>query len=206
MNERRRAAPLSPEERRAAIIEATLPLLRAEGLSVSTRKIAECAGVAEGTIFRAFPDKQALIQATLARAFDPAPTIESIQAISADPELRFRLKTAVRLIMRRFKDNLPLIVALRASGITVQPAEARDGMSRLVDAIADLLQPDQHRLRLPADAIAWMLISMIMGRSARTPISEEQMVTVLLDGVLFPEVKGKSSHADQTPPPAPAAL
>jgi AcrR family transcriptional regulator len=203
---RRRAAPLSPEQRREAIIEATLPLLRAEGINVSTRKIAECAGIAEGTIFRAFPDKQALIHATLARAFDPAPTIESLKAIAGDPDLRFRLRTAVRMIMRKFKDNLPLIMALRTSGIQVTPSDAREGMSHLVRAVADLLEPDQHRLRLPAESTAWLLMSMIMGRGAFAQVSEEQMVTVLLDGVLFPEVEEESSHADKTPPPASAAL
>ena len=44
-------------------MEATLPLLRAHGLSITTRQIAEAAGVAEGTIFGVFPDKEALLQA-----------------------------------------------------------------------------------------------------------------------------------------------
>ena len=76
----------------------------------------------------------------------------------------------------------------------------------LVRAVADLLEPDQHRLRLPAESTAWLLMSMIMGRGAFAQVSEEQMVTVLLDGVLFPEVEEESSHADKTPPPASAAL
>ena len=57
---RRRVAPLAPDDRRAALIEATLPLLREHGTAVSTRQIADAAGVAEGTIFRVFPDKNSL--------------------------------------------------------------------------------------------------------------------------------------------------
>src|SRR5947207_2374501 len=68
-----RATPLAPAARRAAIVEATLPLLRAHGLSITTRQIAEAAGVAEGTIFGVFPDKDALLQAVMEAAFDPEP-------------------------------------------------------------------------------------------------------------------------------------
>src|SRR6185437_10931544 len=46
-----RAPAMRAEERRAAIIAATLPLLLERGTNISTRQIAETAGIAEGTIF-----------------------------------------------------------------------------------------------------------------------------------------------------------
>src|ERR1700712_1938079 len=81
----RRAPALPAEERKAAIIAATLPLLRTHGAAVTTRQIAEAAGIAEGTIFRVFPDKDALIQAAVETVFDPG-RIEAALA-SIDPTL-----------------------------------------------------------------------------------------------------------------------
>ena len=61
--ERKRASALPPDERRSAIIDATLPLLLEHGEMVTTRQIAEAAGIAEGTIFRVFADKDEVIAA-----------------------------------------------------------------------------------------------------------------------------------------------
>ncbi|HET9301799.1 MAG TPA: helix-turn-helix domain-containing protein, partial [Propionibacteriaceae bacterium] len=65
-----RAAPLPLDERRAALIAATEPLLEQFGREISTRQIAEAAGIAEGTIFRAFATKEELIDAVIKDSFD----------------------------------------------------------------------------------------------------------------------------------------
>jgi AcrR family transcriptional regulator len=76
---------MAPEERREAIIRATLPLLLEQGPELSTSQIAQAAGVAEGTIFRAFETKQDLIHATIHAALRPDTTIECLAGLPAQP-------------------------------------------------------------------------------------------------------------------------
>lgn len=184
---------LTPDDRRAALIAATLPLLRAHGLEVSTRQIALAAGVAEGTIFRVFPDKSALICATIWHAFDPAPVVESLRNLPDILDLRAKLLMAARIIGKRFSDNLPLLVAVRASP-RAGDMLPQDSLAKIVEAIAFLIEPERDRLRHPPETIAWLLTSMIM-MQRRLPggpekaLAAKDIVAVLLDGVLRPEKK-----------------
>src|SRR2546421_1330542 len=96
-----RAAAMPLEERRSAIVAATLPLFLEQGGAVTTREIAQAAGIAEGTIFRVFEDKTALLDAVLEAAFDPAPTERAIRAIDRTLSFEDRLIAAVEILRER---------------------------------------------------------------------------------------------------------
>src|SRR6478735_1472510 len=107
-----RAAALPPEQRRAAIVDSTIPLLIEHGSAVTTRQIAEAAGIAEGTIFRVFPDKESLIGAVVESAFDSASTDAALIDIDPSLPLEARLVEAVEIIRRRVADLWQLRTAL----------------------------------------------------------------------------------------------
>ncbi len=98
---RRRAPALAPDERRSAIVEATIPLLLEHGDQVTTRQIATAAGIAEGTIFRVFHDKDALIDAAVDAALDPSQMEEQLAAIDPGLPLPEIVAKAVQLSQRR---------------------------------------------------------------------------------------------------------
>ncbi len=92
---------MPPEERRASLIEATLPLLLTHGPSLTTKQVAEAAGVAEGTIFRAFPSLGDLIDATTREAFSAERLRAEITAIAPGDSLLKKTETALTVLMQR---------------------------------------------------------------------------------------------------------
>lgn len=185
---------MPPEARRAAILEATLPLVRQYGAAVTTRQIAEAACVAEGTLFRVFPDKESLVQAAIAEAFDPAVSVRELAEIDRGLPLRPRLTAAVVVLQRRLSEVFGLLDAL---GWTGPPDRTKRPPSGINDAfraaIVDLIGPDASALRVPADELAHVLRLLVFSGTHPLiadgrPLDAQQIVAILLDGLLEPTV------------------
>jgi AcrR family transcriptional regulator len=183
----RRAAALPPEARRQAIVEATLPLLMDQGLAVTTRQIAEAAGIAEGTIFRVFPDKEALIAAAVEKALDPAPLEARLAEIDATRPLEGRLLEAVAVMQERAERLWQLMSNV---GFT-RPAgddESRSRRSYLdIQSLAALFQPDADALRFDAAGSARRLRALAIAGThpalvGEQPLTPEEIVSQFLDG------------------------
>ena len=96
-----RAEPLPPDDRRRAIIEAVIPLFLERGMTVTTREMAEAAGIAEGTIFGVFPDKPSVVHEAVKVSMDPAPIQRAIDEIPASAPLNTQLEAAARILLER---------------------------------------------------------------------------------------------------------
>ena len=136
-----RAAPMTLEERRAALVDATLPLLYQHGRGVTTRLIAEAAGVAEGTIFRAFGSKDELVDAAIEKAFEPGQLVTRLDDIDMSWPLEQRLVKLVGILQQRL---LAVFGLMRTCGMVAPPAHdeaAHERWRRQVVARAVALGP-----------------------------------------------------------------
>ncbi|WP_205693779.1 TetR/AcrR family transcriptional regulator, partial [Cellulomonas sp. IC4_254] len=109
-----RARPMSRDERRAAIALATVPLLEAHGAQVSTRQIAVAAGVAEGTLFRAFDDKVELLTAAAERALDPTAGVAEIDDLPPAADLAAELTQLADVMSARGRRVRRVMFAVHA--------------------------------------------------------------------------------------------
>src|SRR4051812_30647134 len=107
-----RAKPLSRDERRAAIMEAVVPLLLQHGRAVTSRQIAEAAGIAEGTIYSVFDDKEDLIQAAIERHMEITSIADAISAIPTDLSLDSTVEAIVELVQHRVREMFTLMAAI----------------------------------------------------------------------------------------------
>jgi AcrR family transcriptional regulator len=184
-----RAAPMAPADRRAAIVAATIPLLRQHGVNLSTRQIAEAACVAEGTIFSVFADKDSLIAAAVDAALDPAGTIDRIAAVDLDLDVADRLVAVVSIVQDHVASTWQLLSAVGSSGPPPKrPAGASiEASARLASAIEPMLEIDSTQLHHSTADSARALLALTVGCShpaiVPSPMAPEQIVALLLDGI-----------------------
>jgi AcrR family transcriptional regulator len=184
---------MSPQQRREMLVTATLPLVVQHGLKVTTRQIAEAAGVAEGTIFRVFPDKDALVRAAVAKALDPGPVMAELAGVDMGLELRDRLVVLTGILQQRIVMvfNLLISIGMHHPPEDLDEHRARSGPHRaaIMEEIGRILASDRDRLRCPVPEVARLLWLLTFSGSHPLindghPLTAEEITNVLLNGTL----------------------
>lgn len=178
-----RARPLAVEDRRAMIIEAILPLLLEQGRELTTRQIAEAAGVAEGTIFRAFGDKETLIEAAVRSHLDPEPMRRELRAVDSTLSLEEKLPLLLAVLRRRFSDIFRLVTVMGSD----QPVLPPQG-DVVIGLLSEALAPDLERLALPPERVAQLLRLVAFAAafpqlSAGVEFGLDELTAIILNGV-----------------------
>lgn len=191
MPPRLRARRLTPEQRLDQLVDVTLDLLRVHGRAVTTRQIAERAGVAEGTIFRVVETKEELVDAAIARAFRPGQIEARILEIDRDLPLRDRLVVLVSILQQRFRATFAL---MNRVGLVHPPDHVHDSAeavvirARIAEVLAGVVGADADRLAVPVDDFVHRLRLLTFAGSHDhiadgRLLTPEQIVDTLLHGL-----------------------
>jgi AcrR family transcriptional regulator len=183
---RERARPLAPEERRAAILDAVIPLLKEQGRAVSTRQMAEAAGIAEGTLFRAFGDKESLIAAAIERYFDPEPFRNKLRGIDPDDSTEDKVRQFVSIFLERFQGVVGFMSTMAIE--PPQPPSDEDvRKSSWYGLIDQIFRPGE--LAVPKETFAFFVRLVAFGNAipaftGPNTFTADQLSDLILRGVL----------------------
>jgi AcrR family transcriptional regulator len=186
---------MTPDDRRASIIAATIPLLRDKGRAVSTKEIAKAAGIAEGTIFRVFESKDEIVHACVHEAFDTSGLVVRLASVDRDLPLRERLAQAVTVMQEHLKGIFALMTVLQSSGQPLHRPMGHDAARRRTEATAeldaafeDLIGGDVDRLRIPVTNfigyLRMLTLSSVHPMLDGQESTAQELVDVILEGAL----------------------
>lgn len=184
-----RARPMTPDDRREALVDVTIPLLHEHGRAVTTRQIADAAGVAEGTIFRVFESKDDLVTAAVEKALDLEPFLADLEAIDLDQPLRERLTDVCARLQERFRGIFALMTAIGMVGPPKAHRHMEEGRRRAEKVMVAVVEPDADLLTCTPVQLVHLL-RMLTFSGTHPHISDghiltpEAIVATLLDGVL----------------------
>ena len=184
---------MAPEDRRTAIVEVTIPLLREHGVAVTTKQVAEAAGIAEGTVFRAFGTKDELVQACATAVFDTTGVVTTLRGIDPGLPLDDRLVAAVAVMQAWVERIIGVIGALHhaGEGPVRHPQGSHPPRKPMSDpavdaAFLDLIGPDAGSLRLPPQDVVNILAHLTLSSAhPMLPVrsmTPAEIVSVVLDG------------------------
>ncbi len=210
-----RAPALAPEDRRAALIEAAVPLVLQRGFEVTTKDLAAAAGVAEGTIFRVFDTKDDLVVAAARSVFARTDHLDELRAISHDLPLEARLTAAVTIWQTVARRMISVFVAFHGATDRQRLGDPHSLLDPSITAragaiVAGLLAPDADRLRRPIPDVVRILGSLVLASvhpidALRAASAPDDIVDLLLHGVLDDHVAASDTCLTIPPREAPAS-
>lgn len=153
-----------------AILEAAVQVLLKEGKErLTTRKVADRAGVSVGTLYQYFPNKSALLQAVLRNHLEGvARTIDRVCGERKGESLDAMATALVEEFLKAKMAHVETSRALYFVSDDVRGAEiARQNAARNIAAVAAMLETAQEKLNGDAQIVASIVLSTMAGVSRR---------------------------------------
>lgn len=199
------------EQLRQTIVRATMPLL-GEYDTLTMARIAQSAKIGEADLLAVFPDKDAVIQACVdtimvrvSAAMHPTEEIPKLDAIRVDQPVATRLLEVIDILdayYRRVRANLETFEQTNFIGDVTDGKSGTRSFSgndfrdlgrlpEIQQVVAKLLKPDEQHLRLPAETLAEVFLSMsrfcTRASNEVQPLPAEQIGNLFLHGTLIPD-------------------
>ena len=167
-----------------------------EGVSLSTRRIADAAGIAEGTIFRVFATKEALVREAINSYLDLGDLVERVDAIGPELTLDEKIPQILAIVAESAQRGHTFLAAMKghrwlAGGgshhqFAVQAIALRTAVMRA-------LTPNEHELYVSLDIAATHILtiglaSLIMS-TAFPSLDPQATASILLRGLTRKDVQ-----------------
>lgn len=131
------------------IIDAVIPLLLEHGKDVTSKQIAEAAGIAEGTIFRAFGNKDSLITAAVAAFMNGRNRPDLEPRIDPRAPLDDKLAALVEGMRHRVRDIMRMAAITGRRG----PSPSAQQQERFNAMIAATFAGNESELRVSPEKL-----------------------------------------------------
>lgn len=177
------------------IVAHTTGLVVEHGRQVTTRQIAEAAGIGEGTIFRVFSDKEELLAECLLEAMRMSEATAQVEALPLEGTLQQRLTWAATVLEEHIGRAGAIAAAL---GGTWSPTPERESdreaaFAAARQALVRLMEPERELLRHAPEQVAVLLIGLLFERLAgpvgAADLSTGELVSIVLHGILTPQTR-----------------
>jgi len=185
----------SPSQRRSAdtvetIVEAAVRILRRDGYAgLTTRRVAEIAGVSVGSLYQYFPNRQAIVADLVRRRLASFIAVIEATDISAAADLRAAVVTLMTAFLAEKRGSLWLSVAVHEAMGEVHGRQViAEQLSAAVPALANRLSAaagapiDPRRLALglaAVDGAIWAAVAQDV-ESIATPAFRDTLSDILL--------------------------
>lgn len=180
---------MSAEDRRVDIARRVVPAIREHGHTVSTRQLAEAAGVSEGMLFKAYDTKNDVLKASFEQLFRDALHTPIVEDGDPPSSLEGVVTALVEHATETFRGLFSFMAAMPREVMTEPSEEEHRAFHAAFDRWTDLLEPHAAELAISPEQAASFVRAVVFATAQpaysgyELDITTAQTVRLILGGL-----------------------